>query len=139
MSKRDTVQTAMNWIAGAAGLYFVGIAIAGAIKRKREQGVKGIGALLSKKDQEDFRTYWEDERDWRIKDWYRRAYPTDDMGEDLNGELTFNQLCILMKYEVPFYELVGAGDSIVRERIFHKLCEIYNKPYDYFYNLWLNS
>lgn len=31
----------MNWIAGAAGLYFVSIAIAGAVKRKRE----GVGKL----------------------------------------------------------------------------------------------
>ena len=51
MSKRDKLQTAMNWIAGAAGLYFAGITIAGAIKRKRENStankiksiVSGIG------------------------------------------------------------------------------------------------
>ena len=49
MSKRDTAQTVMNWIAGAAGLYFAGITLAGAIKRKRE-GIKGIGAFPREDD-----------------------------------------------------------------------------------------
>ena len=47
MSKRDTLQKIMNVGAGLAGAYFVGIAIAGAIKRKREQqaqGAQGVGA-----------------------------------------------------------------------------------------------
>ena len=35
----------MNVGAGLAGAYFVGIAIAGAIKRKREQGAQGVGAV----------------------------------------------------------------------------------------------
>ena len=39
----------MNWIAGAAGLYFVSIAIAGAVKRKRE-GVRGIGRVVRADD-----------------------------------------------------------------------------------------
>ena len=43
MSKRDKIQVAMNWAAGAAAAYFVGSAIAGAIKRKRE-ATSGIGA-----------------------------------------------------------------------------------------------
>lgn len=130
MTKKDKISLGI-----AVGL----AATAWFLERRLTKSVSGVGSLLSKKDYNDFRTYWEDERDWRIKDWYRKAYPTDDLGGDLNGELTFNQLYILMKYGVPFYELVGASDSIVRERIFHKLCEIYNKPYDYFYELWLNS
>lgn len=44
MSKIDKAQTVMNWIAGAAGLYFVSIAIAGAVKRKRENGTQGVGS-----------------------------------------------------------------------------------------------
>lgn len=37
--------TAINWITGAAAAYFIGTAIAGAIKRKREQGAGGIGSI----------------------------------------------------------------------------------------------
>ena len=47
MSKIDKAQTVMNWIAGAAGLYFVSIAIAGAVKRKREQGTHGVGVITA--------------------------------------------------------------------------------------------
>lgn len=43
MSKRDTLQKIMNVGAGLAGAYFVGIAIAGAIKRRREQ--KAVGKV----------------------------------------------------------------------------------------------
>lgn len=53
MSKRDTLQKIMNVGAGLAGAYFVGIAIAGAIKRRREQQelektlnkFRGVGAV----------------------------------------------------------------------------------------------
>ena len=42
MSKTKNSSKVINWIAGGALAYFVGTAIAGAIKRKR-QGTNGIG------------------------------------------------------------------------------------------------
>ena len=37
------------------------------------------------------------------------------------------------------YEVVGVGDSVIRERIFVKLAEIMEVDYDYIYNQWLLS
>ena len=45
MSKANKINKAIDWIAIGSTAYFVGIAIAGAIKRKRtQQGTSGIGA-----------------------------------------------------------------------------------------------
>ena len=43
MSKANKINKAIDWIAIGSTAYFVGLAIAGAIKRKREQGTSGIG------------------------------------------------------------------------------------------------
>ena len=43
MSKAAKINKAINWGIWIAGAYFIGTAIAGAIKRKRE-GTNGIGA-----------------------------------------------------------------------------------------------
>lgn len=46
MIKAKQVNKAINWIAGAAAVYFAGITVAGYIKRKRNGGkVEGIGAF----------------------------------------------------------------------------------------------
>lgn len=46
MSKANKINKAIDWIAIGGTAYFVGIAIAGAIKRKRaQQGTSGIGAV----------------------------------------------------------------------------------------------
>jgi hypothetical protein len=37
------------------------------------------------------------------------------------------------------YDLIGVGDSLVRERIFEALAEIMNVEYDYIYHQWLGN
>jgi hypothetical protein len=37
------------------------------------------------------------------------------------------------------YKFIGVSDSLVRERLFDKLAKLLNEPYEYIYNLWLNS
>ena len=37
------------------------------------------------------------------------------------------------------YDLLGVGDSLVRERIFEALAEIMNVEYDYIYHQWLGN
>lgn len=51
MSKRDTLQTIMNIGAGLAGAYFVGSAIAGAVKRKQQNtnSIQGVGKTFDAK------------------------------------------------------------------------------------------
>lgn len=92
--------------------------------------------VFSAKDAEDYRTIFDDERGWSVGKWYRQKYPTDTEGKYVNQEISFNQLCILMKYGVPFYELIGVGDSIIRERIFDALAQIYGVNYSDVYDMW---
>lgn len=35
------------------------------------------------------------------------------------------------------YELIGVGDSLVRERLFRRLAEIMEVDYNYIYQQWL--
>jgi hypothetical protein len=72
-----------------------------------------------------------------IKDWYVNEYPTDEMGEDINAEATFEGLFKIMDNYKDVYEYIGAYDSIIRERIFEKLAEIMGVDYDYIYSQWL--
>lgn len=131
MTKNEKVS--LGVAIGAAALLWFGKRATGIC------GTAGIGRLLSAKDYDDYTTYFGDERDYRVGDWYVYKYPHDSLGKDVNKGISFNQLYILMQYGVPVYELIGVGDSIVRERIFQKLAEIYHVPYDHIYNMWLDS
>ena len=74
-----------------------------------------------------------------IKDFYLNTYPTDELGVELIETATFvGLLDILHNNTKDVYDYIGVGDSIVRERVFERLAEILEMPYDYVYNLWLN-
>jgi antirestriction protein len=80
--------------------------------------------------------------DWKgegIKKWYLRSYPTDEMGEELNDTVTFKDLWDSLNAKKNVYEIMGVGDSLIRERLFEYLSLIYNVDYDVVYNKWLES
>ncbi len=74
-----------------------------------------------------------------IKEWYINAYPTDEMGSELNDNVTFNDLFVALDNYKDVYELLGAGDSLIRERIFEKLSKLMNVEYSYIYEQWLKG
>ena len=74
-----------------------------------------------------------------IKEFYLNEYPTDELGVELNENATFvGLLDVLHNNTKDVYDYIGVGDSIIRERVFERLAEILEMPYDYVYNLWLN-
>jgi hypothetical protein len=74
-----------------------------------------------------------------IKEFYLNEYPTDELGIELIGTSTFvGLLDVLHNNTKDVYDYIGVGDSLVRERVFARLAEILEMPYDYVYNLWLN-
>lgn len=74
-----------------------------------------------------------------IKEFYLNTYPTDELGVELIETATFvGLLDLLHNNTTNVYDYIGVGDSIVRERVFARLAEILEMPYDYVYNLWLN-
>lgn len=74
-----------------------------------------------------------------IRDWYIKNYPTDELGERIDENVTFDDVFAGLKNHRDFYEMVGVYDSIVRERIFDELAKSKNISYDEVYNLWLEE
>lgn len=72
-----------------------------------------------------------------VKEFYVEKYPTDELGQDIDPTITFEDLYNRMKNGEDFYDIVDVSDSVIRERIFEKLAEINNVSYDDIYNLWL--
>ena len=75
----------------------------------------------------------------KIKDWYTKNYPTDDLGEEINDVNTFEDLWNGIHNNKNVYHIIGIGDSVIRERLFEYLSEIKEVEYNYIYNKWLES
>jgi len=78
------------------------------------------------------------ELDQSVRDFYIEAYPTDDLGTEINPKLTFDDIRNLLNTGGDVYDVIP-GDSIVRERIFEKLSELLNTKYDNVYYAWLHN
>lgn len=74
-----------------------------------------------------------------IRDWYLETYPEDELGQELANDITFEDAYdLLNSYQYNyFYDYVAVNDSLIRERIFDKLAELYNKDYQDIYDLWV--
>lgn len=72
-----------------------------------------------------------------IKNWYVKAYPTDDLGPELDG--SFAGALETMAKGGCIYDYMGVGDSLVRERLFTRLSEMLDLDYEHIYQLWLNQ
>lgn len=75
----------------------------------------------------------------KIKDWYIKTYPTDDLGKEINDKITFKGFWAYLSQGYDVYQVLEVSDSIVRERVFEKLSQIYGVDYDEVYKKWLRS
>ena len=75
----------------------------------------------------------------KIKEWYMTEYHGDELGAELNNEITFYDLFVVLDTYKDVYEALNVWDSIIRERVFSKLAEIMNVDYDYIYEQWLKA
>lgn len=73
----------------------------------------------------------------KIKNWYRKTFPTDECGADIDPTATFEGLFETLDHYRDVYTYIGVGDSVIRERVFAKLAEIMKCDYDYIYEQWL--
>lgn len=74
-----------------------------------------------------------------VREWYTSAFPNDELGAELNPDLTFDDALAAIPSGTGFYDSIGAGDSVVRERVFEELCNRYGYTYDEVYDSWLNE
>lgn len=69
-----------------------------------------------------------------VKEWYTDKFPSDELGNELNSEATFDGL----NDNLPnVYEYLGVADSLVRERVFIELSIRLKVDYSVIYNGWL--
>lgn len=74
-----------------------------------------------------------------IKSYYLDTYPTDNIGQEINDEASFEGLNKALDCKLDVYEYLGVGDSLVRERVFWKLSDLMGVSYDVIYDKWLQS
>jgi hypothetical protein len=72
-----------------------------------------------------------------IRKFYVKAYRTDELGKDINKNVTFAGLLNQLIVGGDVYKYIGVGDSLIRERLFERLAEELEVSYDYVYNLWI--
>lgn len=75
----------------------------------------------------------------KIRDWYVKAYPSDDLGEDIDKRCTFDNIFDALDNYQNIYEVLGVSDSVIRERVFNQLAIIIGVDYDYIYKQWLRG
>ena len=74
----------------------------------------------------------------KIKNWYIEKYPKDKLGQEINPNVTFEDLFEALDTYKDVYEVLGGNiDSLIRKRCFEKLAEIMDVPYDYMYDQWM--
>lgn len=71
-----------------------------------------------------------------VRDWYMTTYPDDELGSEI-ADKSFKDFMKIFKTTTPkeSYPLM-ANDSVIRERIFHELANIYNIAYKDVYAQW---
>lgn len=73
----------------------------------------------------------------KVRDWYVANYPTDELGTEINEDVTFYDTFKALDRYKDVYELLGVHDSIVRERVFEGLTNVMECPYGEIYDQWL--
>jgi len=75
----------------------------------------------------------------KLKKQYLKKYPKDDLGLEISTKADFVGLLDALNNNKDIYEYIGVYDSIIRERLFFRLAELINEPYEYIYKLWLKK
>lgn len=75
----------------------------------------------------------------KVKEWYMTEYPDDELGEEMNKDITFYDLFVVLDTYKSVYDALNVWDSIIRERTFSKLAEVMNVDYNYIYEQWLRA
>lgn len=73
-----------------------------------------------------------------VRKTYMKYYPEDDLGLEIDPNLSFEIVYDRMKNGEEFYDIVDVDDSIIRERIFKMMSNAYGVDYDHIYYMWLD-
>lgn len=73
-----------------------------------------------------------------IKLYYKKNYPDDELGNEIR-DITFLELFKNLDRGINIYETINVNDSIVRERLFQGLADLFDSDYNYIYKKWLKN
>lgn len=73
-----------------------------------------------------------------VRGWYEARFPDDPCAASIAPGLTFGEALDAVPLGSAFYDVLGAGDSLVRERVFEELSKRSGLAYDELYESWLN-
>lgn len=88
-------------------------------------------------DKDSGATNGPDRTDETVRDWYMRTFLSDNLGAKIHSELTFDDALAGVSRGGGFYEVLGVGDSLVRERVFDELAGRYGIDRGDIYDAWL--
>ena len=75
----------------------------------------------------------------KVADWYAAAFPHDEWGNEMmNKGIIFQDVFECLQVGFNIYALLGAVDSVIRERVFDALATLMDCDYEYIYYQWLN-
>ena len=73
-----------------------------------------------------------------VREWYIENFKDDEVGEDINKDVTFYDVFTALDTYKDVYELLGESvDTIIRERVFDELSRIMGVAYDEIYDKWM--
>lgn len=102
-----------------------------------------VSSLLSKRVLDKNTNQYREARDIMeekfIKEDYVTTFPTDELGKNINEDISYYNLFMGMLNGDDVYDMLGVSDTIIRERIFRLLSEMMEVGYDVIYYAWLNS
>lgn len=74
-----------------------------------------------------------------VRNWYMHAFPEDELGSRISPKLTFDAALEAVSRGSGFYDALGVGDSVVRERVFEEMAERNGLSYEDIYSSWLDG
>lgn len=78
----------------------------------------------------------EDKMQTNVKEFYCNKYPSDELGLEINPDITFEDVVKRMQDKEDIYDILGVEDSIVRERVFDDISRVNGMD---LYDLWLQE
>lgn len=72
-----------------------------------------------------------------LKDWYTKEFPDDELGYELNDDVDLRRCYSSLGRDPDIYDVMGVGDSVIRERVFAKMADVLGVDYDVIYYKWL--
>lgn len=78
---------------------------------------------------------WPKTPNMKVKDWYQRTCPTDELGDYIDEDVTFATYLIDLARMGDAY-IWGINDSIVRQRVMAATAQVMGLEYDTLYDLW---